>query len=102
MYYPDQCVWKLLIGGTKFGGSRITRQYGQVSKLLSEISNGNALPFGDVKIIGPRDKVAEALAAVFRINGLSTIRASRNMVNGIYVDDALIYRLEPDPEKQAA
>jgi hypothetical protein len=103
MFYPDQSVWKLLVGGTKLGGKEIAQQYGLISKILSEMSReNNVLSFDDIKIIQPRDKVADALGAVFRVGGLSTVRASRNMINGIYVDDALIYRLEADSTKQVA
>lgn len=103
MFYPDQSVWKLLIGGAKLGGREIARQYGQLSKIHSEMSKTRSvLSFDDIKIIQPRDKIAQALGTIFHAGGISTIRASRNLINDIYVDDALIYRLEPDLFKQPA
>jgi len=46
-----------------------------------------------VKLVPPSDRMLEAMGKVVRIAGLSTVRFSRNVVNGIYIDDALIYRL---------
>jgi hypothetical protein len=46
-----------------------------------------------VKLVPPSDPMLEAVGKVVRTTGLSTVRFSRNVVNGIYVDDALICRL---------
>jgi hypothetical protein len=51
------------------------------------------LDLSRVKLVPPKDKVLAAMASMVRVDGISNIRFSRNVINGVLIDDALIYRL---------
>lgn len=92
-YYPDLSQWKLLLRSAKFDRSNITGAYTKVSQILSGIDDTNKnLSIGDIKILNSKDPLTSLLKNLIHAKGLNEIRMRSNVLNGIYVEDALIYR----------
>jgi nitroreductase len=62
---------------------------------LSKLINRDVRDFdiGDIRLLDKNKPVISALSKLIRIDGVGGVRASRNTVNGQYVDDAYIYRM---------
>lgn len=93
IFFPDVEEWRLVI--------RTPKAEKNLQQALLEIavaldSQGDLrkrLDLSRVKLVPPKDRMLAAMGSVVRADGLSTIRFSRNIVNGVLIDDALIYRL---------
>lgn len=91
-YYPDTDDWKLIIG-TKRARENLTTSYAEFSRLLSEFGdNGASIDLSQVKLLSPDDQFLKTLSTAIRVEGISEVRFSKNRINNIYFDDALIYR----------
>jgi hypothetical protein len=93
-YYPDLSQWKLLLASSKFEGSNLTGSYTKISQTLSAQEDvSKNISIGDVKILQHKDPLMKLLKGIVRTGkGLNQIRMTSNVLNGIYVEDALIYR----------
>lgn len=94
LYYPDLPQWKLLLSSAKFEGKDLTKSYTKISQILSseeEISKN--ISVADVKLLNHGDPMMKLLKGVVHTGkGLDRIRVTANVLDGIYVEDAIIYR----------
>jgi len=65
-----------------------------VSEVISSIGDVNkSISIDNIKIVKNNDPMMRLIKGIVRTGkGLNTIRMTSNMTNGIYVQDALIYR----------
>lgn len=92
-YYPDLSQWKLLLRSPTFDRGNITGAYTKVSQVLSGKDDVNLnISISDIKIISTKDPLMNLLKSILHIKGLNQVRMRSNIFNGIYVEDALIYR----------
>ena len=86
LYVADIESWKLLI---------VTRQAERGARDLyhKAIEQKSDLDLTKVQFVPPSTPVFKALSGAMRIEGLANMRLTKNMLNGVYVDDALVYRL---------
>ena len=90
-----------LEGGMYFyavGSSRLKGPARSVSSISARNGCKGILPstlsdLTRVKLVPPSDRMLAAMGKVMKVTGTNAIRFSRNIINGVYVDDALIYRL---------
>ena len=93
IYFADIDVWRLVI--------RTPRAERDLLGALREVASAMdakgdlraRLDLSRLKLVPPKDNVLAAMGSVVRVDGISNIRFSRNMINGVLIDDALIYRL---------
>lgn len=76
----------------------MSKSYLAAAGILSRWKEDNAqsLPILDlarVKFVGMQDMLIKGLSPIIKIPSLGEVRFSNNVVNGIYVEDALIHRL---------
>ena len=92
-YYPDIDEWRLVIRTQK---AENNLQQALLELAISLDQRGDLrkrLDLSRVKLVPPKDKMLAAMGSVVRVEGISNIRFSRNVIDGVLVDDALIYRL---------
>ncbi len=77
-----------------FEKNGLTASYTMVSEVISSIGDVNkSISIDNMKIVKNNDPMMRLLKGIVRTGkGLNTIRMTSNMMNGIYVQDALIYR----------
>ena len=93
IYYPDVGEWRLVIRTPK---AEKNLQQALLEMAVALDKRGDLrkrLDLSRVKLVPPKDKMLAAMGSVVRADGLSTIRFTRNVINGVLIDDALIYRL---------
>jgi len=91
LYYSDADLWKLWVA-TPLAGEDLQKAYLRVGKILSKHADDLVLDLSRIKLVRPDDLMVRAIGSVIRVKGLSDVRFTSNVVNGIYIEDALIYR----------
>jgi hypothetical protein len=93
IYFPDAEEWRLVIR-TPRAGKDLLEAYREVATAMDQKGDlRQRLNLARVKLVPPSDRTLQAMGQMIHADGLNTIRFSRNVINGIYIDDALIYRL---------
>jgi hypothetical protein len=93
IFFPDIEEWRLVIRTPK---AERNLQQALLELAVSLDQRGDLrkrLDLSRVKLVPPEDKMLAAMGSVVRVEGTSNIRFSRNVINGVLIDDALIYRL---------
>lgn len=95
LYRPEFEDWRLLIGSAKVDDQGSRQAYRELQRAITK---GRATPgvhVSDVSLVGADDAFLRLLGRAIRTdpNAVSEIRFTKNMVDGVFVEDALIYRL---------
>ena len=88
-YFPDASEWRLVIA------SKLVDQVGprETYKTLQPLL-GTDLSLRDVSVVSPQDDFVRLLRKAIRTGpGISSIRFTGNTIDGVFIEDALIYRL---------
>lgn len=91
LYDDDTDVWKLWIA-TPLAGEDLQKAYLKVDSILSANTSGTVLDLSRIKLVRPDDPMVRAIRSAVSVKGLADVRFKGNVVNGIYIADALIYR----------
>ncbi len=96
LFLTDAEKWKLVVA-YKGPNKDLEKKYLEAATLISqwrrEHLEDNILDLSNVRITGADDPLIAGLKNVVRVDGTSELRFSNNLINGIYVEDALIHRL---------
>lgn len=93
MHFPDIDDWRLVIRSPK-AGTNLQEAFLDLAKAMDAKGDLRArLDLARIKLVPPSDKLLAAIGSVLRVEGLGTTRFSKNVINGIFIDDAVIYRL---------
>lgn len=86
LYQPDASRWRLVI---------VTEEARKGAKelYLKAINAKAAIDMANVEFQPPESAIFRALGSIIHIDGISQVRMRQNTFNGVYVEDALIYRL---------
>jgi hypothetical protein len=94
LYNSDEADWKLWLGTPLVDRAGPTEVYAMLRRLL----DGHPLDDIDLKrivIASPKHTLLQLLKGAIKTGpGLNGIRFSRNTINGTYIEDAYIYRLQ--------
>jgi len=91
LYSGDVDRWKLWIA-TPRAGVDLQKAFLSVGEILSELADGAILDLSRIRLAKPADPTVRAIGSLVRVKGLSDVRLRSNVANGIYIEDALIYR----------
>lgn len=90
MRYPEAETWKLVLATTK---AKTPQEAYIEIRHIAEKAKLESPDLAQIKLVGPDDPTVATLSKVIRVEGLGSVRFSQNMINGVYVDDAYIYRM---------
>lgn len=85
-YHTDSERWKLMIFTPE-------ARKGARDLYVKAIGLDAGLDLAKVEFLSPDSPLFTSLGALIRVDGVSNVRMSQNMLNGVYVHDAYIYRL---------
>jgi hypothetical protein len=99
-YFPDKQAWKLVIAEVKVGEQGPKEMYRQIQKILAKFPKEiSGLSLDDVALAKPDAPIVALLRVALRTGPeIGGIRFKNNIINGILIEDAYIYRLTK-PEK---
>jgi hypothetical protein len=93
IYFPDIDAWRLVIRTPK-AERDLQGALRELAAAMDAKGDLRArLDLSRVKLVPPKDKILAAMGSAVRVDGISNVRFSRNVINGVVIDDALIYRL---------
>ena len=94
-YFPDKQAWKLVIAEVKVGEQGPKEIYRQIQKILAKFPKEiSGLSLDDVALAKPDAPMVALLHVALRTGPeISGIRFKNNVINGILIEDAYIYRL---------
>jgi len=96
LYASDSDKWRMVIA---YSGRRqdLEKKYRDAATISASWRSKHPekpiLELSRVRITSVDDPLIKGLTPVIRMDGLGEIRFSNNVVNGIYVEDAIIHRL---------
>lgn len=92
-YVQDSEEWRLIIASPTVDKDGPKKAYEKVQSQLQKL-NGHGLSLRNISLVSPGDKLIKALKSVFKPDkAISPIRFTRNVIDGIFIEDAYIYRL---------
>ena len=93
MFYPETNTWKYRFASSQTKNLGPLAIYKAVQNALAE-GKFHYIKLSDVSIIDENHPLLSGLAAIIKTgNTIQNIRFSRNVVNGQFIEDLLIYRL---------
>lgn len=92
LYDSDAERWRFVVA---FQETRkdVTSFYLDVAKATAKAGDQKLLDLSRVDIVDSERSIFTALRGVIAVDGDSRVRFSKNRINGVYLEDALIYRL---------
>ncbi len=92
-YNPDQDEWRLIIATPLVDTDGPLDAYKKLDRILEANRPDLGLALPDIQLLSPKDRLIQLFrSAVQTGKSISDIRFSRNVINGVYIDDALVYR----------
>jgi len=94
-YFPDIQAWKLVIAEIKVGPRGPKEVYSQIQRILRKLPKDVAvLSLDDIALARPDAAIVALLRKAVRTGpGISGIRFKRNVIDGMLIEDAYIYRV---------
>ena len=92
---PDQHVWRLVIGSPEVRVLGPKAMYRKISRAVEKLPvTVVSISTSDISVVEDRDPLLVTLRqAIATGPGISGIRFSRNMINGLFIEDAYLYRV---------
>ena len=96
LYFPEIGAWKLLLAETKVGARGPREVYKQIQKALQRLrTEVTHLSLENVAVAKPDAPIVALLSSAISTGpGIGGIRFTRNVINGVPIEDAYIYRLK--------
>ena len=93
IFVPEMGQWRLFLR-TPRAAVDLLQAYRDVSDAMDDKGDlRTRLELSRVKLVPPTDRTLLAMGRVVREPGLAAIPFASNVVDGIFLDDALVYRL---------
>lgn len=94
LFVPEVNEWRLLFASPDVGEKGPRDVYERIQHAINELGEkASAVPLSVVGLLDANDDLVRLLRVSIRTGpGVNRIRFSKNVINGHFIDDALIYR----------
>jgi len=93
-YMSDPEEWRLILASPIVDSDGPKKAYEKIQSELHGLDQGYELSLQNISLISPSDNLVKVLkSAVKTGKKISHIRFTRNVINGVFIEDAYIYRL---------
>lgn len=91
----DSSSWRYVIASAQVDLVGIKLAYKKVQETLSALASDEmSINLRDITLLSPNDPLVHLLKTGIKTgNGMSGIRFTKNLINGVLIEDAFIYRL---------
>ena len=95
-YFSETTQWRLVVATPVFDQAGPKAAYSAIAKTLDDRGLRDRLSLRRVSAKGTQDRIVNLLRSVVQTKGpgISGIRFTNNVVNGEFIDDAYIYRMQ--------
>ena len=91
IYRSESYDWRLLIATPIYDSAGPQEAY---SKIQAFVTSSPFLSLRNVSVVSPTAEIIQLLRRAIKTGpGISTIRLTGNAIDGVFIDDALVYRL---------
>ncbi len=92
-FEPEINEWRLFFASPEVSAKGPRAVYKKIQEAVEALGGDAAIPLSMIGVLDPEADLVQLLkAAVHTGPGISRIRFSKNVINGHFIDDALIYR----------
>lgn len=96
-YLEDSEKWRFILSSPQVTENGPKKVYQQIQKVLEQLGNDKEIDLKDISVLEETHSLINLIGiAIGKVEGISEIRFSRNTINGHYIDDVLIFRLNSD------
>jgi hypothetical protein len=101
-YFADIGEWRLLLVMPLVDTIGPSGCYAMIQLILQEdMPDNSGISLSRISVLSPKDNLIKLLRMVIHTDrGISAIRFTRNTINGVSIEDALIYRLSDEPKRE--
>ena len=95
LYIPEINAWRFIIASPEVRTQGPKKAYKKVQSVLSKIPEDQPkIPLKDITVYDSNDPLISLLRVSIKTgDGISGIRFNRNVINGVLIEDAYIYRI---------
>ncbi len=94
LYYPESSEWRLLLATPVVDRKGPLEAYTRIQRALEKTNLARELPLHRVAAVSPKDPLIRALLSNVKTGpGLARIRLTHNVIDDVFIDEALIYHL---------
>jgi hypothetical protein len=100
LYRPEEDDWRLMLATPLVDEFGPSEGYRRLQRVVQKVP-GTRLSLSNVELASPEDPFITLLrSAISTGPGIHGVRFSRNSINGVFIEDAYIYRLLPLRKKR--
>lgn len=93
-YLTDVKTWRLVLATPFAKNNGPIKSYTLIQKALAKLGL-TEIALNDISVVNPEDALVKLLGTAIKTGpGISGIRFTRNTINGVFIEDAYIYRLQ--------
>lgn len=93
-YYSDSREWRLLLVSPLVDSAGPRNCYKVIQSVIEHMSRDFGISLSRISVLSPTDNLIRLLKVAIRTGKeISEIRFTSSTINGVFVEDALIYRL---------
>jgi len=92
-YFSDANDWLLLLVSPLVDTEGPTSCYRKIQSVIEGMPRDFGIPLSSISVVSPTDSLIRLLRKAIHVEGTSRMRFRRNTINGVFIEDALIYRL---------
>ncbi len=95
LYVPESNIWQLVIASPEVRTQGPKKVYKRIQSILSRIPEGQpSVELRYISVVAENHPWVSLLRVAIKTgDGISGVRFSRNTINGIFIEDAYIYRM---------
>lgn len=94
LYEPESERYRLCLATELYDRLGPLEAYRAIQRVLDKVPEESKPLLIDINVVSPSDNITQSLAIAIKTGqGISSIRFSRSNIGGIFIEDALIYRL---------
>jgi hypothetical protein len=95
LYMSDANTWRFIIASPEVRTQGLKKAYKQIQSVVSRIPKDQPkIELKDITLVDSKDPIISLLRVAIKTgDGISGIRFSQNMINGVLIEDAYIYCL---------
>ena len=93
-YDVDSNSWRLIFASPEVSDKGVKAVYKEVQSVLRGMPEDHSIPLKDISVVDSNDQLISLMRVALKTgDGIHAVRFTRNMINGVLIEDAHIYRL---------
>lgn len=99
LFREESANWRLILASPLFDSHGPKETYRRLQNILAKLDYGphdqsKVIGLSEIQVASPKDELIQLLRVALRTGPtLSGIRFTGNTINGVFIDDAYIYRM---------